>query len=239
MALIKCPECGKEVSDKARSCIGCGYPLDNSVAKKKVVKKLLIIVVAVGIIIGLSLTGFYMFNINQDNEKTQSIVSSKTQDASKEKVEDNKNSDIYTSSNSVTTNSTSKNSNVQENDDGKPSEEEYTKFICDYYNKQLSPNLGYYTYSLEKHAYQFHLGTDLIDAYQYLSKGSTIESYKVFEPFKKIFETMKQQSLKWANELEYSYWNKIIIEVWSPKDEEILMICSSGEVNYCAYWNFD
>lgn len=27
MALIKCPECGKEVSDKATACIHCGYPL--------------------------------------------------------------------------------------------------------------------------------------------------------------------------------------------------------------------
>lgn len=27
MALIKCPECGKEISDKAESCINCGYPL--------------------------------------------------------------------------------------------------------------------------------------------------------------------------------------------------------------------
>ena len=27
MALIKCPECGKEVSDKAQNCIHCGYPL--------------------------------------------------------------------------------------------------------------------------------------------------------------------------------------------------------------------
>ena len=27
MALIKCPECGKEISDKAESCIYCGYPL--------------------------------------------------------------------------------------------------------------------------------------------------------------------------------------------------------------------
>lgn len=28
MALIKCPECGKEVSDKVENCIHCGYPLD-------------------------------------------------------------------------------------------------------------------------------------------------------------------------------------------------------------------
>ena len=29
MALIKCPECGKEVSDKASSCPNCGYPISN------------------------------------------------------------------------------------------------------------------------------------------------------------------------------------------------------------------
>lgn len=27
MALIKCPECGKEVSENAENCIHCGYPL--------------------------------------------------------------------------------------------------------------------------------------------------------------------------------------------------------------------
>ena len=28
MALIKCPECGKEISDKANDCVHCGYQLD-------------------------------------------------------------------------------------------------------------------------------------------------------------------------------------------------------------------
>lgn len=27
MALIKCPECGKEISDKSSACVNCGYPL--------------------------------------------------------------------------------------------------------------------------------------------------------------------------------------------------------------------
>ena len=27
MALIKCPECGREISDQAPACIHCGYPL--------------------------------------------------------------------------------------------------------------------------------------------------------------------------------------------------------------------
>jgi hypothetical protein len=30
MALVSCPECGKSVSDKARSCPNCGYPLKAS-----------------------------------------------------------------------------------------------------------------------------------------------------------------------------------------------------------------
>lgn len=28
MALINCPECGKEISDKSPACIHCGYPID-------------------------------------------------------------------------------------------------------------------------------------------------------------------------------------------------------------------
>ena len=31
MALILCPECNKEVSDKAEVCIHCGYPLRNTI----------------------------------------------------------------------------------------------------------------------------------------------------------------------------------------------------------------
>lgn len=29
MALINCPECGKEISDKSEKCIHCGYPIRN------------------------------------------------------------------------------------------------------------------------------------------------------------------------------------------------------------------
>ena len=35
MALINCPECGKEVSDKAPSCINCGLPLLTSSPSEK------------------------------------------------------------------------------------------------------------------------------------------------------------------------------------------------------------
>ncbi len=30
MALIKCPECGKEISDKTSACINCGFPLSKT-----------------------------------------------------------------------------------------------------------------------------------------------------------------------------------------------------------------
>lgn len=33
MALIKCPECGKEISDKAISCPNCGYPVSQKQEK--------------------------------------------------------------------------------------------------------------------------------------------------------------------------------------------------------------
>lgn len=31
--LIKCPECGKEVSDKSKNCINCGYPIFDELKK--------------------------------------------------------------------------------------------------------------------------------------------------------------------------------------------------------------
>lgn len=39
MALIKCPECGKEISNRAVSCIYCGFPLselDSSVSSQDI-----------------------------------------------------------------------------------------------------------------------------------------------------------------------------------------------------------
>lgn len=69
MALIKCPECGKEISDKASSCPSCGYPIGtNTTTKESVsavtatskkqgfnIKKLLLIILVavVAIIIGI------------------------------------------------------------------------------------------------------------------------------------------------------------------------------------------
>lgn len=35
MAMIKCPECGKEISDKSEMCVGCGYLLKQNLRQKE------------------------------------------------------------------------------------------------------------------------------------------------------------------------------------------------------------
>lgn len=36
MALIKCPECGRDVSDRAKACIHCGFPLNENVSRYEI-----------------------------------------------------------------------------------------------------------------------------------------------------------------------------------------------------------
>lgn len=40
MSLITCPECGKQVSDKAPACIHCGYPLSSTSCYKIILDRL-------------------------------------------------------------------------------------------------------------------------------------------------------------------------------------------------------
>ena len=41
MALVKCPECGREVSEFSENCIGCGYPISKFLTKQKVDEEVL------------------------------------------------------------------------------------------------------------------------------------------------------------------------------------------------------
>lgn len=63
MALIKCPECGKEVSDKVNVCPHCGY----EIKKQKRVKKLPIIVGIVVVFVILVLVGIELLHINSSS----------------------------------------------------------------------------------------------------------------------------------------------------------------------------
>ncbi|MEE1285087.1 MAG: zinc ribbon domain-containing protein, partial [Acutalibacteraceae bacterium] len=76
MALIKCPECGKEISDTAKNCINCGYMLkeENKVVKKKSKKGLFILLAIVVVILGFVLK----FEISDAIEKRNDRIESQT-----------------------------------------------------------------------------------------------------------------------------------------------------------------
>lgn len=77
MALIKCPECGKEISDKSSTCIHCGYPIGSEKVKSQRKstsiritppkgKLVLIIVVILALISGLIFGGKRIAEIREE-----------------------------------------------------------------------------------------------------------------------------------------------------------------------------
>lgn len=94
MALINCPECGKEMSDSAAACPNCGCPNpNNKKAKKKIDKKIIVPVclVVVAIICVISLVGIIL-NLNPANKYLSLFNARRYDEASKfyaEKIEDN------------------------------------------------------------------------------------------------------------------------------------------------------
>jgi len=81
MALIHCPECGKEVSDQSDICIHCGYPLvdnysleitetSNSIKLYKN-KKLIVLSCIIGILL---ITYFTFFHLGKDNKYAYDLV---------------------------------------------------------------------------------------------------------------------------------------------------------------------
>ena len=90
MALIKCPECGKEISDKANKCPNCGCPTKNK--KKKIIKynkiimPIAVIVLAVIVMLIISFGGHNILPRDAKwNENQNSVV----------KREEKTNGDIY------------------------------------------------------------------------------------------------------------------------------------------------
>ena len=51
MAMIKCPECGNEISDKAKACPICGCPIKTEKLKRNLPKKVIAIMSVVIIIV--------------------------------------------------------------------------------------------------------------------------------------------------------------------------------------------
>lgn len=77
MALIKCPECGKEVSDTANTCVNCGFNLNNKITKKKKGKGCLITLLSLISILIFPIVFFQMSN--STIQKNASGVSNKSE----------------------------------------------------------------------------------------------------------------------------------------------------------------
>lgn len=59
MALIKCPECGREISDQAEVCIGCGCPINQKKSNNEKTAGKRTLVVVVGLLVAcVALGGF-------------------------------------------------------------------------------------------------------------------------------------------------------------------------------------
>ena len=73
MALIKCPECGKEISDRAECCPECGFkqpPMKKSVNKKALGIGLGVLVIIVVVIFGVRM----VTKISTDSNLSESMI---------------------------------------------------------------------------------------------------------------------------------------------------------------------
>lgn len=66
MALIQCPECGKEISDKAKKCPNCGYQI-------RKINKLIPLLAAIVIIAICGIVIFQVLNSEKDSELQQEV----------------------------------------------------------------------------------------------------------------------------------------------------------------------
>ena len=88
MALIQCPECGKEISDKVKACPFCGYPMEEDAGAPQPVavtsisiqsdpakrKKLITGVIAAVVVIIIAIAGFFaMQSSKAANERANYI----------------------------------------------------------------------------------------------------------------------------------------------------------------------
>lgn len=79
MALINCPECGKEISDTCESCIHCGYKLSNDSDSKdsknnqsnKKKTSMIVILLIIVAIIGIGIVSILVVNSIRENNRIE------------------------------------------------------------------------------------------------------------------------------------------------------------------------
>lgn len=99
MALIKCEECGNEISDKAKVCPKCGVNTKNKQIDKKKLWKLLIAVLIIGITIVL-IVQIKMFNSGK-GQYSKDVINILKNYKNGNMVETNAKKELYTISEMV------------------------------------------------------------------------------------------------------------------------------------------
>ena len=81
MAMFNCPECGKEISDKANTCPNCGCPLKNKKMKKKdntvkknALKRIFLKLFIIIIIINIGVIGIYFLTEKSRSYKKANVL---------------------------------------------------------------------------------------------------------------------------------------------------------------------
>lgn len=78
MALIKCPECGKEISDTSKRCVHCGYKLKKLDYKDiLVIIAIIILVITIGICIKKTVDSIN--DLNEANKISNDALDNLTQ----------------------------------------------------------------------------------------------------------------------------------------------------------------
>ena len=72
MAMIKCPECGQEISDKAKKCIHCGCPVKGK--SNRIGKIIIPIIVVIVILVGVAIALLFSKTNSDKTEETKEMV---------------------------------------------------------------------------------------------------------------------------------------------------------------------
>ena len=69
MSMIKCPECGKEISDKTKKCLNCGCPIKKNLSKKTIE----IIVIVILLFAAIGGVTYKVISDKQEKERQEEI----------------------------------------------------------------------------------------------------------------------------------------------------------------------
>lgn len=119
---------------------------------------------------------------------------------------------------------------------GMPTEKEYTDFVCNYLNETGDPNELYFSYSMDNHTYQLHIGSNYTDAFKELySLDSNSKNTVLNKAIYPLFEEADNICVSMMNKFEYKYSDNMILEVLDPINSKVIYISKNGQKEYSYF----